>query len=235
MHIYANMITVDLAKGQRHGWAGRRRARSPQVLDARDGAARVRGPGGRRAGRRRVASRTRPVRTWVAPSSRRPPSASRPTCSSAAGSPASAGRRSRADPAAWPSGADRSGGGGNICSVGWRDGSRPRRRHELDHAGARPVPAGRRGLRHPAPRSGVDPRPHRRLHRCRRPHRWRWPSPPGPRRRARGWPWWGWRRSGSKRRARWVSPSIGWCRSTPTDAGRMSGPTGWPPRPTASS
>ena len=33
----------------------------------------------------------------------------------------------------------------------------------------------------------------------------------------------------------WVSPSIGWCRSTPTDASRVSGPTGSPPRPTGSS
>ena len=100
MHIYANMITVDLAKGSDSGGLGdvvrdlhkywMPGMEPPAFEDPAEEE-----PSGDASATDAAAE----LRMQVASSSRRPPSASRPTCSSAAGSPASAGRRSRADPA----------------------------------------------------------------------------------------------------------------------------------------
>ena len=104
VHVYANMITVDLAGD--HTGANDTAGLVDVVRDLHkywmpgmeppafeDPAEEE--PSGGRVGHRRC----RQLGCAVASSSRRPPSACRPTCSSAAGSPASAGRRSRADPA----------------------------------------------------------------------------------------------------------------------------------------
>ena len=60
VHVYANIVTVDLAKGASSDRPGRRRAPPVPVLAAGDGAADVRGPAARGGARRR---RVRPAAT----------------------------------------------------------------------------------------------------------------------------------------------------------------------------